>query len=333
MRIDKKIYKIIDNGKNKGMRLYDETKHDASVIFFSEMSIAINNLIDQNINFYLLYNSPTHNIIWDEIDFKYLNQSKDQHYKNSQGIYPNNIKLIKDNQCNDFWKINNIGGLEIWIVIPHLDSNNKYYYDLLIGLSKDSNINDFFNLQLDLIKINSIDQLNNKIFYELFESLFNFDNYVFENAKFTKVECNLIDTHDQLKITTEYVEHIKLLDWRAEYRSTYKSAPPRWSDDKEEELRKKVLEKSRSLYNHKLAAEIAFRKLSYHIYVYSDEMLNNDDNVFFTNFNELAGGGKAIKTEDGKLKIIQEEYMICLLDIIIDSLDTFFCFNVIKNLK
>jgi len=62
-------------------------------------------------------------------------------------------------------------------------------------------------------------------------------------------------------------------------------------------------------------------------------MLNNDDNVFFTNFNELAGGGKAIKTEDGKLKIIQEEYMICLLDIIIDSLDTFFCFNVIKNLK
>jgi hypothetical protein len=106
------MYTIIQLGKNKGRRLYDETKYDANFVLCSEFTIAFNSLINNNIDLYLLHNIPNHNIIFKGEDFKYLNQTEDEFY-NIKLEVSENIRLIKNLQLTDFWKIHFIKGLEI----------------------------------------------------------------------------------------------------------------------------------------------------------------------------------------------------------------------------
>jgi hypothetical protein len=156
------------------------------------------------------------------------------------------------------------------MVLPKLDENNNYYYDLLIGLNKNGDIQDFLNLNLDIIKINGIEQLSNKITYKFFQSLFDFKNIIFKDCAFNKVETNLIDIHEKLKLTTEYIEHQSILKQCIEYEGNRNASMYLSLDLQEEKLQKEVSKKYKELFDFKLQTNITFRKLCYHLYYYTD---------------------------------------------------------------
>ena len=111
--------------------------------------------------------------------------------------------------------------------MPYLTEDNKYYYNLLIGLNNNGNIDDFLNLNLNLVKINSFEYINNKISYEFFESIFNFENFLFKDAELTKEERELIDNHEKLKLTEEYIEYQNSLDESIAYMDKYNTIMPK----------------------------------------------------------------------------------------------------------
>ena len=98
----KKIYNIIDFGQNKGLRLYNEALYGSDSALYSEFEVFFNNLANNNVSFYLLHNSSNTNIILNQDDFNYLNQSREQRDNNKMVNHPQNINLIKSNQLQDF---------------------------------------------------------------------------------------------------------------------------------------------------------------------------------------------------------------------------------------
>ena len=326
----KKIYNIIDSGENKGLRLYNEALYGSDSALYSEFEVFFNNLSNNNVSFYLLNNSPNTNIILNQDDFNYLNQSREQRDNNKMVNYSQNINLIKNNQLQDFWKIYNINGLEIWFVLPYLTEDNKYYYNLLIGLNNNGNIDDFLNLNLNLVKINSFEYINNKISYEFFKSIFNFENFLFKDEEFTKEERELIDNHEKLKLTEEYIEHQNSLDESIAYMDKYNTIMPKWLEDKKQELQKKLFKKSDELFDHRLGSSISFKKLSYHLYYYDETIWKGT--TFCTNFFELAGGGY-VNVSENSSQIKQMGYVYALIDLLHYEMSEFFVFRNLSKLK
>jgi len=323
-----KIYDIINSGENKGLRVYNEALYGTDSALYSELEIFFNNLLNNGVNFYLLHNIPNTNIILNQDDFNYLNQSREQRDNNKMVNHPQNINLIKNNQSQDFWKIYNIRGLEIWFVLPYLTEDNKYYYNLLIGLNNNGNISDFLNL--NSIKINSFEYINNKIFYEFFKSIFNFENFLFKGAEFTKEERDLIDNHEKLKLTEESIQFYKCFYEVRNYRNKYHTTPPQWLLDKEDELKKKLFKKSTELYDYKLDYNISFKKLSYHLYYYDGTIWKGT--TFCTNFFELAGGGY-VNVSENSSQIKQMGYVYALIDLLHYEMSEFFVFRNLSKLK
>jgi hypothetical protein len=297
---EKQLYELVDVGINKNLRLYNFKNVSVEHILCSELSIWFNNLLKKNINLYFLYNIPASKIKLSEEDLNYLRQSKKEFYKNDLGVSSKNIELIKEYQLQDFWKINSVENLAIWIVLPYLDENDQYYYNLLVGLGIDGKISDFLGLNFNLIKVNKIEFLNNKISYEFFCNLFNYKNFIFKNNELNKKELKSLHIDQEEKALPEYSEYTQLTcqywikldsEMIKNPSKNIKDVSLQSSDlqglkEKLDKSYRNFSEKKETLYKYKLLWDYHFKKLSYHIY-WDSEKIEEDMIIGITSFKQL----------------------------------------------
>lgn len=86
--------------------------------------------------------------------------------------HPETIQ-IKNLQCNDLYYLYINILFEIIYIIPKVNENNIYYYELVLIVNKNTNLNKILNYKFNLIELQSILPINtNNITYEFVKSLF-----------------------------------------------------------------------------------------------------------------------------------------------------------------
>lgn len=131
----KKLYRV-----ESSTRVYNETVSSYD-IFYSEMLIHLNNHINLNYKIYYLNCKSNHNFLLNCDELKYLYTENVRCNESLYYCFSENIKKIKYSQKSDLFFLTNLKNLDLLILIPKLDENNKYYFDLILGIKPVFNIN------------------------------------------------------------------------------------------------------------------------------------------------------------------------------------------------
>ena len=166
------------------MRLYDTSKCGCEEIFWCEMGVFFEYMVNQNLKIYYVKSSPKHNTFYTEECFNFFKNYRSTHVYNDM---PDNLKKLRELQLNDLMYFYENLILESFHIISKI-KNNKYYYDMVIITKPDFIINDFFKINFNTINIESISPIFfENITYDYMKKLFNFeelDSYAF---------CNFLD--------------------------------------------------------------------------------------------------------------------------------------------
>jgi hypothetical protein len=99
----KKLYSVIQSGKYKGFRVYNELELTPVMALYSELDFYFEKCINEGYHIYILLNKPTHHIIFNNNDINYINMEPYSHCKEDIDYhFSSNIKFIKENQYLDF---------------------------------------------------------------------------------------------------------------------------------------------------------------------------------------------------------------------------------------
>lgn len=211
------IYKIIPNGKYKGKRLYDELKHDGSDVLPSEINAFFKNALNNDYKIFVLNCIHNHDIIipQNDLDFlkKVLDRIEDEEiYKNYN--FSKDVIKIKELQYFDIKQLydiavknNQIGSL---FINPFLEGG-FYCFNLCLAVTKDFDLNTIFNLNFNIIKINSINEYTNtgNLTSEFFKNLFDLNSTPFKDYIISRDDLNKTHPYDQLNLPErkEYNEY------------------------------------------------------------------------------------------------------------------------------
>jgi hypothetical protein len=149
-----------------------------------------------------------------------------------------------------------------------------YYYNIIIGLSNEGDISDLFKLSLNLVKINSVESLKDKIYPDFFSNLLNFNNSIFKDSYFNKIEndCRWADidrAENESKKLIEYKKYIKIaekVDEVIKYRNKYDYNERVRLYEQDTKLRNEWSKKISEFRNYEPSMNAYFKKLSYHLY-------------------------------------------------------------------
>lgn len=164
--------------------MYDHNKYGCEDIFQNEIGIFLEYMINQNLKVYYVKSSPNHNIEYNQECFNFFKNFK---IDPENTVMPKNIKNLRELQSNDLIYFYDNLILESFFVISKI-KNKKYFYDMLIVVKNNFNINDFYKINFNTIKIESITPIfYENITYNYMQQIFNFDEL---NSYFF---CNTLD--------------------------------------------------------------------------------------------------------------------------------------------
>jgi len=201
-----KLFLIQKINELENGRVYNEFEITPVQAFYSELGLYFNQCIREGYNIYVFNNKPIHEIKFSNEDIGYISTDPHKHREELFDYYfSENIKYIKKNQLKDYEWLLCENKFDFLISIPNLDENNKYYYNFIIGTKDANKISNLINHEFNLIKLDSIQYLNQILFdIEFLEKLFkiknieNLDNVttIFKNKDFTYYEINLWKDND-----------------------------------------------------------------------------------------------------------------------------------------
>lgn len=146
--------------ENKNWRLYDENCTNSYDSLFSETQIKLIELIE-TFNFKIFYftcKPATENKLI--INDGYID------------LTGNDIKKIKSNQSEDFFYFYKNQICEVFYSFLKLDNNN-YYFDFMLVVNQNFDLNSVYNYNFKSIKIESIKEIHlNEISFEWVQSIF-----------------------------------------------------------------------------------------------------------------------------------------------------------------
>lgn len=161
---------IFVNNSKKG--LYNTGLYGCGNIFWNEIGQFFLNMLGKNISIYYVTCSPKHNIIYDNECYNFFNLW--QNLPNNV-VMPKNLKNLRELQCNDLMYFYENLILESFFIISKI-KNNFYYYDMIIFVKNEFNINDLLKINFNIINIEGITPIFNvNINYNFMKQLFNFD--------------------------------------------------------------------------------------------------------------------------------------------------------------
>lgn len=140
-------------------------------------------MLNQNLKIFYVKCSPKHNIKYTDECFEFF-KIKKNNPKNV--VMPENLKKLRELQCNDLMYFYDNLILESFHIFSKIE-NKLYYYDMVIIVKNNFDINNFYKINFNIIKIESITPIfYENITYIYMQQLFNFDelnNYAFGDVQ------------------------------------------------------------------------------------------------------------------------------------------------------
>ena len=180
---------------NKFFRAYDLRENlvkmfDTTDVYLSEISIFFKYMDSIGLKVFLINTEPNHTILLNEDDLNFFKNLKKNDYLNT--ILTNNWLNIQQMQISDLTTIFNNHYFESLLIISHIDKYNKYYFDILIAVKNNLDLNLLKQINFKVIKIKEILEIKPEfITYNFFKKLLNFgelSSYYFKELKLIKYD-------------------------------------------------------------------------------------------------------------------------------------------------
>jgi hypothetical protein len=139
MKNEKKLYRVENNE-----RIYDyETNIDD--IFYSEIFLVFKNHLNFGAKIFYLRCVSKHCFKLTDNEINYLYTLDARYYEELYYVFSENIKTIKCKQRVDLFFLTSLKHLYFVCLIPKLDDEGCYYFNLILGVKPEFNINQFYD--------------------------------------------------------------------------------------------------------------------------------------------------------------------------------------------
>lgn len=263
-----RLYKI-ENGK----RVYSSEKGGVFEFTYSEIWVNFEQYINLGTKIFYLKGNSKHNFSLNGSELNYLYTLELRWNEPLKFVFSKNIEIIKKLQRSDLFLLTNLKNCEFIYLLPRLDIQNKFYFDLVVGVKTNFNINQFYNWVLNSINIINVTEISDfNLNYNFIKEIFNFENCKFRDNSVCK-------------------EEFKFLKYFRQNENNNK----KWSDNNIKKITKRC--------NYKFI----FKKITNHCYWYNDRVVNSDAANFFIDY-EWDTSIVFKKNENGEI-IGAKEYM------------------------
>lgn len=241
-----KLYRI-----EEGKRIYDSNKGGVFEFAYSEICVNFEQYINLNIKIFYLKGVSKHNFSLNNSELEYLYTHQLRWFEPLNFVFSDNIQFIKESQKCDLFTLTNLKNCEFVYLLPRLDAKNKFYFDLVLGVKLNFDINQFYSLIFKSINVINIIEINNlNLNYNYVKDIFNFENCKFRDNSVCKEEFNFLNNFRENK------NNIK-----------------KWGD--------KNIIKITKRFNYKFV----FKKITNHCYWYNNKVVYSDDADFFIDYD------------------------------------------------
>ena len=293
---------IIPEGKYKGMRLYLEDKCGAEHILPIEMFYLFQNAFKNNYKVFFLKCIPNHSIIIPEKDLNFLKTAINKHDEEEylKHYFSNNVLKIKKLQHLDILEIYKIAikknQISAFFLHPVLNTN-FYCFNMFLIVKNNFDLNEILNLNLNLIKINSIIEYHpHTLTLEITKNIYDLLNVEFKDYIVPYSELKKTRPYDVFNLQEKKDLNI-LYDKKNEMRENNFKKDFSEIDERIKISKKKLLEKEAELDDMQLYVKLFSQKLCTQIFIFDEIILN--DTIFFTNFIQLVGSASVNFEDDG----------------------------------
>lgn len=138
--VNNKLYRV-----ENGFRIYTQGEVGIEEIFYSEINIHFYDHLNFGAKIYYLQCNSKHKFSLNQNELEYLYTLDKRYEEDLFYVFSDNIKNIKYFQKLDLFFITNLKYLYFICLIPKLDKNNKYYFDLIIAVKPEFDINQFYS--------------------------------------------------------------------------------------------------------------------------------------------------------------------------------------------
>lgn len=279
-----KLFRVENN-----QRIY---KGDVSIenIFYSELNIHFLDYLNNNTKIYYLQFKPNFNIVLNSDELNYLFTLDYSHDESLGFFFSKTLKKIKLSQKDDLFFLTNLKNLDFLILLPQLTNDNKYYFNLIVGVTFNFDLNSFFDWKVKTCTIKNINEVNKFNLTEIYLSkIINVLNNKFRNDMISNSEFYL-------------------------YKNCF-TGP-------DNNINSKFTNKGRRIYK-----KIIFRKICFHFYWYNNSILKLDNTGFWIDWGYK--DNVLVEKKNDKLNLIEIYHPSCLFDILLDSPE-YICFQIWK---
>ena len=290
-----KLYKI-----ELSRRIYDSDKGGVFEFTYSEICVNFEQYMSIGTKIFYLKGGTKHNFSLNKSELDYLYTYNLRSKEPLNFVFSKNIEIIKKTQRSDLFLLTNLKNCEFVYLLPRLDDKNKFYFDLVLGVTSNFDINQFYSWVLKSINIVNVTEINNfNLDYNYVKNIFDFEKCKFRDNGNCKEEYYFL-----------------------EFFINNKTRIKNWNDANVEKIVKR--------WNYKFD----FKKITNHCYWYNDKIVQSADSIFFIDY-KWDTSFVIKKDENGEL-IATKDYMFVggLLDTFEYNYDTinFNSFILNKNL-
>lgn len=265
---ENKLYRV-ENGR----RVYDSEKGGVFEFTYSEIVVNFEQYINIGTKIFYLVGSSKHTFSLSDSDINYLYTIGLRWYEPLKFVFSKNVELIKVLQKSDLFLLTFLKNCEFVYLLPRLDNKNKFYFNLVLGVKPDFDINQFYNWNLKSINITNVIEVTDfNLNYDFIKKIFDFENCKFRDNSFSEEEYGL------------------LCDF-----------------NKDESNRKKWGSNNIDKISSRWHWKFIFKQITNHCYWYNDKIFRNGESIFFIDY-KWDSSFVLKKTEDGGL-IGVKQYM------------------------
>lgn len=289
------LYRIED-----GKRIYDSTKGGVFEFTYNEICVNFKQYMNLDTKIFYLKGNSKHSFSLNSSELNYLCTINLRWFEPLIFVFSENIKILKKAQRSDLFLLTNLKDCEFVYLLPRLDVQNKFYFDLVLGVKPCFDINQFYKWNLQSINIINVIEINDfNLDYYFIKKIFNFENCKFRDNSVCKEEY-------------KFLENL----------------------EKNENNIKKLTNKNIETIIRRCNYKFIFKGITNHCYWYDGKVVNSSDAKFFIDY-DWDTSIVLKKTENGEITSVREYmYVGGLLDVFDYNGDTlnFNSFILNKNL-
>lgn len=277
------LYRIENN-----YRIYNETVSIEDV-FYSELNIHFLDYLNNDTKIYYLQFLSNYDFSLDNDEKNYLSILDERDKEELNFVFSDNIKIIKCNQKIDLFFLTSLKNIDFLFLIPKLDNCDKYYFNLIIGVNYNFDVNQFFKWNL---KTSCLKNINELTFLNLNENYLSQIINLLDN-KFRNIALHSREGEVYIKHFTNGIDNID----------------------------SKLTKTGRIIYK-----KIIFKLICFHLYWYNNKVLKLNNTGFY--IDSEYKDNIITKDENNGLKIISQLYdPSCFLNIISYSPEYICCIS------